>query len=115
MGPVGPIGPIAMPFLIDGYNLLFTLGLAGKRTEAKAFERARADLLDWLHAAHGDGIGAVTVVLDGVHSPAGSSPVLNDRGLRVRSAVRQLADDVLEELIRREHPPQRLTVAHRDH
>src|SRR4051812_38644940 len=101
LGPVSPIGPIAMPYLIDGYNLLFTLGLAGKRTEAKAFERARADLLAWLHAAHGDGVGAVTVVFDGVHSPAGSQPTLNDRGLRVRFAVGQLADDVIEELIRR--------------
>src|SRR5438067_1614147 len=59
-----------MTFLIDGYNLLFSLGLAGRRTEPKLFERAREQLLDSVHPAPGQNAAAVTVVLDGLVPPA---------------------------------------------
>lgn len=104
-----------MTFLIDGYNLLFSLGLAGRRTEPKAFERARERLLEWVHTAHGNNVRAVTVVFDGVHAPDGSAPVRDDRGLQVRFAVGQLADDLIEEIIRAERRPERLTVVSSDH
>src|SRR4051794_36137655 len=104
-----------MTFLIDGYNLLFALGLAGKRTDPKLFEAARGRLLDWVHAAHGTNVGAVTVVFDGVNAPEGSTPVHSDRGLHVRFAVGQLADDVIEEIIRADRHPDRLTVVSSDH
>ena len=104
-----------MTFLIDGYNLLFSLGLAGRRTEPKLFERAREQLLDWIHSAHGKNVGAVTVVFDGVHAPEACAPLRDDRGLRVHFAVGQLADDLIEELIRADRHPERLTVVSSDH
>src|SRR5258708_679995 len=104
-----------MFYLIDGYNLLFALGLAGKRVEPKAFEQARRQLLDWIHAAHGTTVGAVTVVFDGVHAPEGAAEFHDDRGLHVRFAVGQLADDLIEVLIRGERHPERLTVVSSDH
>ena len=117
MAPVGfrttGIGP--MTFLIDGYNLLFTLGLAGRRTEPKLFEKARTHLLDWIHAAHGGNVGSVTVVFDGVLAPGGSNSIQNDRGLRVRYTEGELADDVIMDLIRAERHPERLTVVSSDH
>src|SRR5262245_4731223 len=90
----------AMKFLIDGYNLLFFLGLAGPRPETKQFARARERLLDWIHAAHGKDVDAVTVVFDGINAPEASEPVHDDRGLHVLFAVGQLADDAIEEIIR---------------
>ncbi|MFL5342336.1 MAG: NYN domain-containing protein [Gemmataceae bacterium] len=104
-----------MPYLIDGYNLLFSLGLASKRSEPKAFELARGRLLDWLHAAHGADVSNVTIVFDGLHAPAGLQPVWNVRGLRVRFAVGMLADDLIEQLVQRAAEPKKLTVISSDH
>jgi predicted RNA-binding protein with PIN domain len=108
-------GGIPMNYLIDGYNLLFTLGLAGKRVESRAFERARQQLLDWIRSAHGTKVGAVTVVFDGVHAPENSADAYDDRGLHICFAVGQLADDLIEVLIRAERHPERLTVVSSDH
>jgi len=105
----------AVAFLIDGYNLLFALGLASKRTEPKAFELARAKLLAWLHEAHGTDVSSVTVVFDAQHVAVGGRPEWNDRGLRVLFAVGMLADDRIEELIREEVNPRKLTVVSSDH
>src|SRR5260370_3781726 len=104
-----------MAFLIDGYNLLFALGLASKRTEPKAFELARAKLLAWLHAADGTDVSRVTVVFDAQHVAAGGRTEWNDRGLRVHFALGKLADDRIEELIRGEANPRKLTVVSSDH
>src|SRR5579859_126339 len=104
-----------MLYLIDGYNLLFAMGLAGKRVEPKTFERARRELLDWIHTAHQTNIGAVTVIFDGAHAPEGSQSVHDDRGLHVQFAVGQLADDLIEELIRSNLRPDQLTVVSSDH
>ena len=104
-----------MRFLIDGYNLLFSLGLASKRSEQKAFELARAKLLDWLHAAHGPEVTAVTVVFDGLNAPPGRAPIWNERGLRVHFAVGMLADDRIEEIVQKTFDPQKLIVISSDH
>jgi len=104
-----------MIYLIDGYNLLFALGLSGKRAEPKAFERARRQLLDWIHAAHGGDVDAVTVVFDGVNAPEGSAAFHDDRGLHVRFTTGQLADDLIEDLIRADRQPEHLTVVSSDH
>src|SRR5260370_18072651 len=97
-----------MAFLIDGYNLLFALGLASKRTEPKAFELARAKLLAWLHAAHGTDVSRVTVVFDAQHVAAGGRTEWNDPGLRGHFAPGKLGGDRIEEMIRGGGNPRKL-------
>ena len=43
-----------MFYLIDGYNLLFALGVLRDRTGPEKLEKARLRLLGFLHSAHGD-------------------------------------------------------------
>lgn len=104
-----------MRFLIDGYNLLFALGLAGQRSGPRSLERARAELLAWVHRAHGAGVTDVTVVFDGAEAGSETHPVQIDRGLHVHFSVGQTADDLMEEMIRRTVDPRRLTVVSSDH
>ena len=104
-----------MKYVIDGYNLLFELGLASKRSEPKAFELAREKLLDWLHAARGKDVTDVTVVFDAQHVAPGGRAVLDDRGLHVCFTIGMLADDRIMELIRDQANPQNLTVVSSDH
>ncbi len=60
-----------MRFLIDGYNLMFALGLLGKRVGPDGFRRVRTRFLNELD----DALGAVeahltTVVFDASEPPA---------------------------------------------
>jgi predicted RNA-binding protein with PIN domain len=101
-----------VPFLIDGYNLMYAAGLATRAMPAAQFDRARARFLDWL----ADGAGTrdeVRVVFDAQRAP---SPSLDTRhrGVRVRFAFRQTADDVIEELVAVERRPEFLVVVSND-
>ena len=102
-----------MTFLIDGYNLMFAVGLAGKGTPAAQFERARARFLDWLADGSGGRGAALRVVFDALHAPAPSLDAIH-RGVRVRFAFQQTADDVIEELVAVEQKPAALTVVSND-
>jgi uncharacterized protein len=99
-------------FLIDGYNLMHAVGLAHAAMPAARFERARARLLDWL----ADGVrgrAELLVVFDAQNAPY-SSPEALHRGVRVRFAFRQTADDLIEELIAAEVKPEALVVVSND-
>src|SRR6266545_6613976 len=102
----------AVTFLIDGYNLMFAAGLASKAMPAAQFDRARTRFLDWL--ADGTKNGAVLrVVFDALQAPSPSLESLH-RGVRVRFAFGQTADDLIEELVATEPKPAALTVVSND-
>jgi hypothetical protein len=94
-----------MRFAIDGYNLLFALGKLTPRSPKGAIDPARKWLMTQVRAAHA--ADDVTVVFDG--KPG--------RGTAEAGAVysgRLEADDVIEERIRGESAPGRLTVVSDD-
>jgi predicted RNA-binding protein with PIN domain len=99
-------------FLIDGYNLMFAAGLANRAMMASQFDRARERFLDWL-AAGTDRGATLRVVFDAQQAPAPSLESVH-RGVRVRFAYRQTADDLIEELIATEPKPAALTVVSND-
>jgi predicted RNA-binding protein with PIN domain len=106
-----------MLYLIDGYNLLFAMGvlLAG-RTGPHVLEKARLRLLGLLHGAYGERSADVTVVFDAKHAPPGVPEARDYQGIHVAFAVHEAeADDLIEELIRRASVPHHLTVISNDH
>lgn len=105
-----------MSYLIDGYNLLYSLGRARKRMGPSELERARVRLLDLLAGAMGDEAGRLTVVFDAAHAPPGVLAEQIYKRIHVLYAIREnQADDRIEELIRRDSAPQKLTVVSDDH
>jgi predicted RNA-binding protein with PIN domain len=99
-------------FLIDGYNLMFAVGLAGRDMPAPRFERARERFLDWL-ADGTAGRAEVRVIFDALNAPSPSLATLH-RGVRVRFAFGQTADDLIEELVAEEVRPGALAVVSND-
>lgn len=110
-----------MALLIDGYNLLNSVAVtgrgAGRRAGSTSLERSRAALLDFLAAALEPAeISRTTVVFDAAGAPPGLPRVLEHGGLTVRFAAGyENADAMIEELIRAETAPRRLTVVSSDH
>jgi hypothetical protein len=117
-------------FLIDGYNLMHAVGLLAHHAARADLNRARARFLDWLADARAarpqqqtsaaraseqtEGRDAVLrVVFDAQGAPA-ASPETDHRGVRVRFAFRQTADDEIEELLAAEPLPGRVTVVSND-
>jgi uncharacterized protein len=104
-----------MRVLIDGYNLLHFVGLMRTRMGPGEVARARRSLISLLERAHGAET-LVCVVFDGVGSAADGKGPEMDQGVVVRYAGRnKIADDVIEELIRRHSAPKSLTVVSDDH
>src|SRR5262249_16598580 len=116
--PEGPRGRgLAMAYLIDGYNLLYALGVLHDRMGPTGLRKARLRPLGLLRAALGpDEASAVTVVFDAAKAPPGVSAEEDYGGIHVRFAVHQEeADDLIEELIRHDSAPRNLTVVSNDH
>lgn len=109
--PEATITPVT--YLIDGYNLLYAIGLANRNLPAKGLERARTRLLDWLADRMKGRDALIRVVFDAQNSPAPSSEYAH-RGVRVRFAFRQTADELIEELIHAEPHPDRIAVVSND-
>lgn len=103
-----------MRYLIDGYNLLFALGLASRATPSTGFRFAREKMLHWI-ARHHPGPESVLVIFDAREAPQSDHPEQVIHGLHVRFSVGRDADDLLEELIRAEAVPAQLTVISDDH
>ncbi len=97
-------------YVIDGYNLLYALGIsAGGGSDA--LEQARRRLLALLADGSGDECGAVTIVFDAAGAPPLARGREAYRGLSVRYAVRHAeADDLIELLIQQASAPRQLTV-----
>ena len=102
-----------MTFLIDGYNLLFAVGLANRSLPPKGLARARTRLLDWLADAV-TGREVVTRVVFDAQKATAASTTFDHRGVRVQFAVGRTADEFIEELIRAEPRPDRLAVVSND-
>jgi uncharacterized protein len=101
-----------MRYVIDGYNLLYALGLVHARMGPHGLEKARLALLGRLVAS---GEAAVTVVFDAGQAPPGAPAEQDHQGVRVLFALRREADDLIEELIGRDSAPRGLTVVSDDH
>jgi len=102
-----------MRYLIDGYNLLYALGLARKNGGRAAWDRGRRMLLDWLADRHGAAAADVTVIFDAQNSLGGVVEETH-RGLRILRDRGRTADDMIEDLLRDERSPEMLTVVSND-
>lgn len=102
-----------MTFLIDGYNLMYAVGLASRAMPGTRLERARTKFLDWLADSNRHGEDRFRVVFDAQKAPLPSSEY-GHRGVRVRFAFRQTADELIDELIRVAPHPAQLTVVSND-
>src|SRR5947209_5606212 len=100
-----------MRYLVDGYNLLHAVWPGQARhLRARAWPRFRQRLLDRLRSKAADP-GMITIVFDARHFPPDAAADDDSRGLHVRFAVGYpSADDLIEELVRSEPSPARLTV-----
>jgi predicted RNA-binding protein with PIN domain len=103
-----------MRYLIDGYNLLFALGLLTKQTGRDGVAPARHRLFEFLHAQFGDDSAHISIVFDAAGAPRSTPAEEFHRGLHVYYALSEEADDLIEDLIRRESIPHDLTVVSDD-
>jgi predicted RNA-binding protein with PIN domain len=105
-----------MLYLIDGYNLLYALGVLRKRMGPDGLEKARQNLLGVLHGSFGGESANVTVVFDAAKPPPGVPAESDYQGIHVRFAIGMAqADDLIELLIRKASAPRHLTVVSDDH
>jgi hypothetical protein len=106
-----------MSLLIDGYNLLYAAGIVGRGIGPGGLERSRLALLNFLaESLDSQEIAQTTVVFDAADAPPGLPRECKHRGISVRySAGYEDADALLEELIRADSAPRRLTVVSSDH
>jgi len=106
-----------MGLLIDGYNLLNAVGITAAAGRTSSLHRSRVALLNFLvESLDAQEIAHAAVVFDAAGAPPGLPPELAHRGLAVRFAPRGSdADSLLEDLIRQDTSPRRLTVVSSDH
>ena len=102
-----------MTFLIDGYNLMHAVGMLRVGLPQKQLAPARTRFLDWLADAGKGRPDTLRVVFDAVNGPAPSSEH-GHRGVRVRFAFKQTADEQIEELVRAVSVPKGATVVSND-
>jgi predicted RNA-binding protein with PIN domain len=102
-------------YIIDGYNLIYALGMIQRPMDASGLEKSRRQLLLFLAGAFGADAGRVRVVFDAQRAPRGVPRQRQFRGLRVEFAPEnQSADDWIEELIDEESQPSSLVVISND-
>jgi predicted RNA-binding protein with PIN domain len=100
-------------YLVDGYNLLFHLGLFDRKVGAHALEHARGRLLDYVKQVLGD--EDVTVVFDSARRSWKVQAPEDYQGLHIQYTRRgQEADDVIEETIASCASPRSLVVISND-
>jgi len=105
-----------MAILIDGYNLLNATGVEGVGGGTE-LERARRGLLNFLASVLSeDELAGTTIVFDAQGAPPGLPRSERFSGISVLYAREYAeADDLLEELIARDHAPRQLLVVSSDH
>jgi predicted RNA-binding protein with PIN domain len=106
-----------MATLIDGYNLIFAVGMLGRNIGPRTLERARLALLNFLVNRLGDADRAeTTVVFDAKEAPPGLPDKIVHGDIQVRFARGYTnADELLQELIRADAAPRKLVVVSSDH
>jgi predicted RNA-binding protein with PIN domain len=103
-------------YLIDGYNLLFAVGILAGPVGPHGLEKARGQLLGLLRGVFEEEAAAVTVVFDAAHAVPGLPPEQHIRGLHLIFAqAKQEADDVIESLILHASAPKSVHVVSDDH
>ena len=102
-----------MAFLIDGYNLMYAVGVYPAGPERAAFDAARRRFLDWLSGQPALKSFPVRVVLDAQYATRDHGTTTH-RGLVVTYTFNQTADDLIETLIATDKNPQRLRVVSND-
>jgi predicted RNA-binding protein with PIN domain len=102
-----------MRYLIDGYNLMYALGLVRRNGGRAGWERARRTMLDWLADQVGPADGDTTVIFDAQNTVGG---VIEEgyRGLHIIRDRGRTADDLIEDLLKEERSPPSLTVVSND-
>jgi len=101
-------------YLVDGYNLLFSLGILERRDGAHALEASRMRLLDQLREVLGTN-DDITVVFDASKARKRTRATQDHRGIHVIYApLGDIADDVIEERIRACAEPRGLVVISND-
>jgi uncharacterized protein len=113
MGFRGHVRQAAMRYLIDGYNLMYALGLVRRNGGRAGWERARKQMLDWLAEQLGKAASDTRVIFDAQNTVGG---VIEEayRGLHVIRDRGRTADDLIEDLLKEERSPQSLTVISND-
>ena len=107
-----------MSTIIDGYNLIFTCGLEGKKRNPQSIEKSRARLISMVAAKLNERErSGTTIVFDAKRLPiketAADSTV---HGIRILYAVdHDDADSLIEELIQQNSTPKKLVVVSSDH
>ena len=106
-----------MALIIDGYNLMYAAGILGRGIGPGGLERSRLALLNFVaEAIDAEELPTTTIVFDARHAPPGLPSMLVHRGMTVCFAARhENADELIEELIRADSAPRRLTVVSSDH
>jgi hypothetical protein len=106
-----------MSILIDGYNLLNSVGITGPAVGRGGLERSRMALLNFLaETLDPADVPQTTVVFDASHPPPGLPRSVDHRGVQVFFAAQYKdADSMIEELILANSAPRRLTVVSSDH
>jgi predicted RNA-binding protein with PIN domain len=106
-----------MLYLIDGYNLLNVASVPVPVRGRANLEKARLALLNFLaESLDPDEVPLTLVVFDAHDPPPGLPREMRHKGLLVRFAARdEDADTLIEELIRADTSPRRLTVVSSDH
>jgi predicted RNA-binding protein with PIN domain len=106
---------MSVSYVVDGYNLLFYLGLLDPRAGPQALDRARRRLLELVRTTLGEGDHEITVVFDSGRNRRQASPQ-EYLGIQVCfSAGGEFADDVIEAMIAESRQPQSLVVVSNDH
>jgi predicted RNA-binding protein with PIN domain len=106
-----------MRILIDGYNLMYALGLLGRKFGPDGFRKVRLRFLNDLAAAL-DPVEAhqTTIVFDAAAPPEHVPHTLSHKGLTVLFAVDdESADERIEWLIAHHSAPKTLMVVSSDH
>ena len=106
-----------MPILIDGYNLMNVANILGRSRAGRSLEHSRLALLALLSSSlEAEDRKHTTVVFDASNAPPGLPRRTHYQGITVRFAAAYAdADTMIEELIRRNSSPRRLTVVSSDH
>jgi predicted RNA-binding protein with PIN domain len=104
-------------YVIDGYNLMFAIGILAGKVKPLGLERARLQLQEFLVSAPGDDAGRTTLVFDAASLPARVAREQTYKGLKILLAVgkQQAADERIEALIAQHPSPRHLIVVSSDH
>jgi predicted RNA-binding protein with PIN domain len=103
-------------YLIDGYNLLYAMGVLGGPVGPGGLAKARLRLLGLLHGTFAKEASSVTVVFDASGATPGASAEMTFQGVHVVFALgKKEADDVIEQFIGEASAPKSLHVVSDDH